>query len=429
MGGFVIGFLVLGQAPAARPEVPPLVLPASAVEPPAPLPAVPNGQTVSQPLSPNTNPPVEVTVPADPPPLPADIESDGFKRPLGARWERLELLWWWPKPGSLPALVTSSRGRTTETLLGGGKLDGQDVGGMRLTLGQAVNNSQTAGFEVSYMFLGTRSQSWQFGDPLNQRVATLSRPYIDANTGAESALLVSRPGVANGFLEVTNTSRATGWEVNGVGSVLAVQNAKFTALAGYRYFMLNEGLRVEQTTTLLPTAFNPQILAASADQFDASSRFHGGQLGLHAEFRNGPVFIELVGKIGLGRTVEVVRASGQTATVTAGYPLSLPQTLPAGFLAGPANTGRITRSAFAVLPEGQFKIGCKISDDSVFYVGYDFIYLSEAVRAADQIDRTIDPANTAFVPPGFAGGDRPRLGLKSSEFWLQGLTFGFDWKY
>ena len=47
--------------------------------------------------------------------------------------------------------------------------------------------------------------------------------------------------------------------------------------------MVNEGLRVEQTTLRfrLPDG-NPQVLTRSADQFDAHNRFHGGQLGLHA---------------------------------------------------------------------------------------------------------------------------------------------------
>jgi hypothetical protein len=197
--------------------------------------------------------------------------------------------------------------------------------------------------------------------------------------------------------------------------------------------MANEGLRVEQTSVRFPLPDgSPQTLAASADQIDAHNRFHGGQLGLHADVTRGPLCLQLVGKVALGRTVEVAKVSGQTAIYTGGDPLPLIQTFNAGVLGLPSNSGRVSKSAFAVLPEAQLKVGCKLGDNAHFYVGYNFVYLSDAIRPGDQVDRTLNPGQIPILPQPPAATlapDRPQLAPVRSDFWVQGLLFGMDYRY
>jgi hypothetical protein len=164
-----------------------------------------------------------------------------------------------------------------------------------------------------------------------------------------------------------------------------------------------------------------------SDQIDAHNRFHGGQIGLRGDVRKGPLFVEVAGKIAFGQTTEVVKTGGLTG-------LSPSPTgnlfTPGGLLAVSANSGRSSREAFAVVPEGSFKVGFACQNSRAF-VGYDFTYLSSAVRPGDQIDRTV---NLGQVPVlggsgAFTGPERPQLAVKSTDFWLQGLIIGLETRW
>jgi len=88
------------------------------------------------------------------------------------------------------------------------------------------------------------------------------------------------------------------------------------------------------------------------------------------------------------------------------------------------------REAFAVVPEASVKLGFECEHQRLF-VGYDFTYLSDAVRPGDQIDRTVNVGQVPLVggSPAFAGPERPRLVAKASDFWLDVLMFGLETRW
>jgi hypothetical protein len=133
------------------------------------------------------------------------------------------------------------------------------------------------------------------------------------------------------------------------------------------------------------------------------------------------VFVEMTGKVGFGQTVEVVEVSGQSVALRPGVPLPVVQTFQTGVLGQPSNAGKFTRSAFAVLPEASLKVGYRFKDRSRLYLGYNFLYLSDVVRPGDQVDRSADPAG------GVAA--RPAPLFAETDFWLQGLLFGLEFRY
>ncbi|MFO0852153.1 MAG: BBP7 family outer membrane beta-barrel protein, partial [Gemmataceae bacterium] len=342
-----------------------------------------------------------------------------------------------PKATPLPPLVTTARGdakpalggASTSLLVGNQSIHSPDVAGGRFTLGFAVNLEETAGLTVSYLFLGSRTSSVRVGDQTFGRTRSVGRPVINAATEIEDAVVAALPGVYGGAIDASTTSRVTGWEVSGLVNLYADSRARLSAIAGYRYFMVNEGLRVEQTTLFPGGTFGPSVMTSAADQFDAHNRFHGGQLGLTADLTRGSVFLQASGKVALGQSVSVVQVSGQTVAISPGLPP--PVTYYAGgVLAQPTNSGRWVRSGFAVLPEGMVKLGYRFADRSRFYVGYNFIYLSEAVRPGDQVDRTVDLAQVPVFGTGGPGTtDRPSPLITRSDFWVQGLMFGLEYRY
>lgn len=406
-------------------------------------PPLPNGTAVSQPLTPLELPPVVV----DPKPV-AEVKPEGVQRvedvqnpkherrgPLGPGWDDMEYLMWWPKAAPVPPLATGTRtgalpvlgGANTSLLVGGHALDNQDISGGRFTLGWALNNAETVGYELRYLFLGTRTNRVTVRDFNNPRVRALGVPYLNALTGLEDVFVTGAPGVATGSIYATTTTRMQGAEANAVANLYDSKNFKLNGTLGYRFLQLNEGLTVEQAR------YSGNTFGPIYDEFSTSNRFHGGQLGVHADLSKGIVYCEFTGKVALGRTFEVLRIDGATGINTPGPNGLAMQRFAGGVFAQPSNMGRYTHGTFAVIPEGTLKLGLKLSDVGRLYVGYNFMYLSDAIRPGDQIDRTINPMQVAALNPGGAGAmvlaDRPRPMMSRTDFWVQGLIIGLETRY
>lgn len=411
-------------------------IPASAATDPASL---PGGTDVSQPLQ-----PVVIADPTQPPTVTQTeiVIDDRDPRPgqvLGHSWGSDELLLWWPKAHPVPPLVTATRlgappvlGRPETVLLVGNRsIDTQDVAGYRLTMGWSLNKADTVGIEGQYFFLGTRTLSTSVTDIGNIHYRAIGLPYINALTGAEDVLTVAQPGLTSALVRVSTTTRVQGAEANTVANLFAGKGAKLHAIAGYRFFQVNEGLRVENSWLQYGLPGSPQTVGAIADQFDGRNEFHGGQVGLMADLHRGPFYVEITGKVALGRNFQVVFVDGETHLLGAANPFPIGGSFPGGVYAQPSNIGRFTHSAFAVVPEGIFKVGFKVGDRGRFYVGYNFLYMSDVVRPGDQIDRTVNPAQVPLLggSPLFTGQDRPRVTFDRTDFWVQGLIIGFEGRF
>jgi hypothetical protein len=417
-------------------------------------PMLPGGTEVSRPLTPVELPPAP-PIPAEPvPEQPSPVtrveevcQPKCVRRgPLGPAWDDLEFLLWWPKAHPLPPLVTATQTRVTRALpparlpvlgdpetvllVGGRAIDNQDIAGGRFTLGWSLNEAQTFGFELRYFFLGTRTLRARINDfgnppPGSPRIRTLGLPYLDAVTGEEAVFSLAFPGRSNGEVYAATTTRVQGAEANFVANLHDGQNLKLNGLVGYRYFQVHEGLSIAQVR------YGGTDVSTIYDQFDAHNRFNGGQLGLHADISRGIVFCELTGKIAFGETFEVVRIDGQSVVRSPGAFTISERVLPGGLYALPTNMGRYTSSVFAVVPEGTVKVGLRLGDCGRVYVGYNFLYLSDAVRPGDQIDRSLNTAQIPTVNPSgsFGPPDSPRPLVTRSDFWLQGLIIGLETRY
>lgn len=447
--GWVLILSAVASARQGTPTIPPppgrqgAALPDLHPVPPADGANLPGGTDVSKPLQPVLEPPPAPDPPpvVTPPPTVPELVDERDPTPgkvLGNWWDSDELLIWWPKAHNLPPLVTASRGTVpvlgrpeTTLLIGDRSIDTQDIAGYRLTHGWSLNKSDTVGIEGRYFFLGTRTLSDSVTDPGNDRFRAIGLPYTDAGTGQPAVFPLAVPGASSTRVTVSVSNRVQGAEANLVGNLFAARGVKVHALAGYRYFQANEGLRVEQTGLQYPTpetGFH-KTLGMIADQFDAHNEFHGGQVGLLADLHRGMFFVEMTGKAALGTNFEVVTIDGATHLITANYPVPLLRSFHHGVYAQPTNIGRVTRSVFAVVPEGTFKVGLKYSERARFYVGYNFLYLSDAVRPGDQIDRTMNPSQFPLLGGQVVGLDRPRAVVSHTDFWVQGLIIGFETRF
>ncbi|HEY1190400.1 MAG TPA: BBP7 family outer membrane beta-barrel protein [Gemmata sp.] len=455
----VVAFAFVPVVASAQPVAPPMPLAPLSPPPPAPLPPehvnpvgaeppfLKTGKNVSQPLTPVGPDPAELPPLApkvDEPkldPLPKldakPTEPEPPRGPLGPGWGSSELLYWWPARQPVPPLVAGTRTGLPPTfgdpgtalLVGGQALGSQPHAGGRFTTGSSINCAETFGYEISYLFLGTRTYRAAVSDFPGSPVQSFGLPYTNAVTGANEFLTLAQPGVSTAALTVSTSTRVQGWEVNTVANVIDDKKFKLNALAGWRYFQVHEGLRIEDTQLRF---LDVPGVYRSADQFDAHNRFHGGQIGLHADAHRGIVFCEMTAKVAFGQNYEVVKTEGmnvmQAPSLAGGTPWAFGGS---GIYVQPSNFGRTGRGVFAVVPEGTVKFGFRLGDSARVYVGYSFIYLSDAVRPGDQIDRTLNPAQLPIVSgtgPVFTA-DRPARIVNRSDFWAQGLTIGFETRY
>lgn len=407
--------------------------------------ALPGGTTVSQPLTPVgpepgaavspvklPEPPAAPKPDPDPPAPKPEVKEVPPERPigpLGPAWHDLSLLYWWPQRQPLPPLAVGARSGAlvpgapnARVLLGGQAIDTEPSAGGRFTFGTALNPKHTLGYEISYFFLGTRS-FWDAvrGGPGGQ-VGTLGVPLVNAETGAPEVLVLARPDGPSATLAVSSAVRVQGWEVNALSNLYASKHLKLNAILGWRYFQFHEGVGVHSTQIFGPT--DPQLLRSS-EQFDAHNRFHGGQIGLHADARRGNVFCELTGKVAFGQNYEVVRSEGMTILYGPSGTRSFGGT---GLFVQPSSFGRSANGTFAVLPEGTIKLGVRLGESGRFYVGYSFLYLSDAVRPGDQIDRTMGLAQLSVVGAPHSL-DRPARAIQRSDVWVQGVVVGFEARF
>jgi hypothetical protein len=401
--------------------------------------ALPGGREVSQPLTPVGPEPgaPKVDAPAKLPEPPAPPKPDAPKLeapkdepkeipperpigPLGPAWHDLSLLYWWPMRQPIPPLAVG--GANNRVLLGGRAIDSEPSAGGRFTFGTALNQKHTVGYEISYFFLGTRA-FWDAvrGGP-GTGIGTLGVPFVNADTGAPEVLVLARPDGPSATLAVSSAVRVQGWEVNALSNLYAGTHLKLNAILGWRYFQFHEGVGVH--TTQIFGAADPQ-LARVSEQFDAHNRFHGGQIGLHADARRGNVFCELTGKVAFGQNYEVVRSEGMTILYGASGTRSFGGT---GNFVQPGTFGRSANGTFAVLPEGTIKLGVRLGDSGRLYVGYSFLYLSDAVRPGDQIDRTAQFAQLAVVGAPVPVDRVPRA-IQRSDVWVQGVVVGFEARF
>ncbi|MCI0700508.1 MAG: BBP7 family outer membrane beta-barrel protein, partial [Planctomycetia bacterium] len=251
---------LVAQPSAAPPSAPATLLSGQAVSNTVPVgggevTSLPGGMEVSRPLTMVGPPEIELPVP-EPITIPEAkaIAPERVRGPLGPAWDGLELLFWWPMRQPVPPIVFGTRSgaqpalgqRGTLLIIGGQSLDTEPSAGARFTLGYSVNSEQTAGFEVVYFFLGTRTFRENLSN-VTGPIRSFGLPYTNAVTGRDEILALAQLGATHSFLSASTSVRVQGWEINGVANLHDGKHVKLNGLAGWRYFQVHEGLRLEQT--------------------------------------------------------------------------------------------------------------------------------------------------------------------------------------
>jgi hypothetical protein len=193
----------------------------------------------------------------------------------------------------------------------------------------------------------------------------------------------------------------------------------------------NENIGITENFMGLPNGPFAGVGGMIQDNFAVKNEFYGGQLGLNSEWRRGRWSVNLLTKVALGTTHETIDIAGTQTITAAPGANAVPGTYP-GLLAQPSNIGHHTHDSFAVAPEVGLNVGWQATNHLKLFVGYNFLYWSNIVRAGDQIDTVVDVVpsrlNGNAVPPLVqpAGATRPMVPFKETDFWAQGINVGLQ---
>jgi hypothetical protein len=203
-------------------------------------------------------------------------------------------------------------------------------------------------------------------------------------------------------------------------------------LGGFRYLQFVEDLDVVES---IPVVVGVPVFGADhltvTDHFGTRNTFYGGQVGVQAEFSYQQLVLGLRGKVALGDTREAIDIHGVTAPANIAGPVASPPPIPSGVLALPSNSGILGRDRFTAVPEFSLSVGWKVTERLRLDVGYTLLWWTSVVRAADQVDRTLNPTQipTPFGLGTLTGAARPVFLFQENAFWVQGLTFSLEFRF
>jgi hypothetical protein len=345
-------------------------------------------------------------------------------------WVRGEYLMWWGEGSRLPPLVTTATGNgsgildaaDTEIVVGGDLVDSERRDGARVTVGAWLDDEHCRAIEASFFLLNESDSliaTQSVGSPL------LARPFFNVQLQTGAVQTIAAEGVSNGGIFITTESDVDGAELVLRRQISFCCDRRVDFLFGYRYAGLDELLVIRDELTSIDPNSNVPVgtVVGGFDSFETFNQFHGGQLGIAMDFYRRRWTLGLVGKVALGNVRQQVTIGG---TTTVAVPGDDPVVTAGGLLAQPSNIGGFSRDEFAVVPEAQLNVRYRLTPNTEFSVGYTFIYMSDVVRPADQIDLRVDPRQITDPDNAVA---LPSFEFVASDFWLQGLNLGLEYKF
>ncbi len=353
------------------------------------------------------------------------------KESCGPRaWFDGEYLLWWFKgsPIPLPLLTTAPAGSTsalpgaignpdTGVLFGTTPTPSQAHSGFRVGGGAWLSDS--VGVEGGYFRLFNRTSVSSFSASGAPGSPFLAAPFQDAQTGAQSRVLLGAPGLRTGFATFGLDGQLQGADLNALGRMADTGPVQVDALAGFRWLALHEQLSIDEGDTRF--APPPGVTTMSFSQYQTRNDFYGGQVGLRLRTDSGPFFAIATGKLALGLVDERVRITGAVTRFGSG-------TFPGdGIITEPTTLGSLGRTHFAWAPQVGAKVGVHLTERAYATVGYDFLYISDVARPGN----SIDPVNNRSQSFGGAlvGAPRPAPILRDSIFYAHGLSFGLGFEF
>ncbi|MFM8271606.1 MAG: BBP7 family outer membrane beta-barrel protein [Gemmata sp.] len=364
---------------------------------------------------------------------PVELDAAAPARVRGLWWATGDYLLWQMRSAALPPLVARDVPGTPQalvgvpgtagqqTLFGGSNVNGDLRSGLRLRGGFWFDDTRLMGLDGEFFYLGGGGDGGRFASP---GTPPLSRPFLNAGTGAPDAQLVAFPDLLAGAVSVETETKLYGFAPALRCNLAYDCDSRIDVLVGYRNLWLDDRLRVtENLNAIGPGAVQAGTNIIVQDTFRAVNNFNGGLLGLAGGKKFGNMSLNARGSVSFGQTFTEATIDWQTLVTPPGGPTVLRA---GGLLAQRSNGGRHEFQSFAVVPELGFDLGYQITPNLRAQVGYTFLYWSSVARAGDQVDRVVDPVQLTGATSSLG---RPAFNPNRTDFWAQGVNFGLTIRY
>jgi hypothetical protein len=126
-------------------------------------------------------------------------------------------------------------------------------------------------------------------------------------------------------------------------------------------------------------------------------------------------------KVAMGSMRQAVIVNGNSTITPPGGASS---TTAGGLLAQPSNIGSQQDHRFAFSPELNLNVVYNVNSNWRLVGGYSFIYWNSVVMAANQIDTSINLTQNPAL-----GGVLPQPKFQRTDFWVQGISLGADYRW
>ncbi|MCS6977838.1 MAG: BBP7 family outer membrane beta-barrel protein [Gemmatales bacterium] len=384
--------------------------------------------------------------------LPSDAPPPGPQSPVALQWPWVypyaasnnaprniwldaEYVLWWSKEARLPPLVTGGPpgstgilGQPDTTILAGATdLDHNHRSGGRFTAGLWLDYDQTLGIEGGYQFAGERTVHLPVGAAVRPAEPILARPFDDAQTGLPSSSRVLFPNLRIQFVDIASSTWFQGAEFSVLVNHWHGPAYRVDFVGGFRFLELQDELRILESSKIDRNA--PELGGSRiyrSDEFAVRNRLVGAHAGLQVKVMTGPFFGSVLGRVSFGGMEQQLDIRGFTLVDS---PTEAPEPYNGGFLALPSNEGVRDRWKFVAVPELTARLGCTFRHRYTLFVGYTILYWAEVLRAGDQIDLTLNPAQMPISPAVMDGPNRPEVLWRETSFWIQGLSLGCEIRF
>jgi len=371
---------------------------------------------------------------------PADIGCDmqgcdgcGSCAPRHDWFASAELMLWWRRPQSLPALVTTSDpgtafesagelGQASTSVLFGNDRYGDSVStGGRFTLGKWLDAGHYQSLTGRFWLTGSEDFGFHTNSTSNPIIA---RPFLDFTTnpaGEANAVVVAFPNRRDASLTVEGTSEVYGADVSLQQLIRQGLGGRLDFMYGYQFLRINEDLHIRSDTLFTGAGDTSPVgtLRILRDQFDVENEFHGGHFGFSGYYEEGCWTLDGLIKFGFGSLTRRGTASGSTETIINGTSGFDPG---GGLLVRNSNAGAFSDSTFAWVPELNVNLGYHWRPGVDLSIGYSVLGLTDALQPWRAIDPNL-ASDLSDTPT------RPAPELSYGDYWVQAIQFGIRWYY
>jgi len=352
-----------------------------------------------------------------------------------------EYLMWWTRGTTLPPLITTSApqfggipgfGNTT-TVLGNGSFGDTFHSGGRITIGRWFGDGQCRGVEGRLFAINETNSNFT---ATTTQFPLLARPFFNVNAPfGPFSEVVADPARGVGGVNVNLQHSLWGAEVNYRRFLCGNPCARVDAIVGYRYLGMKDQLSITEEfvgTGVGATTVGgiPVAVGVVNDTFRTENHFHGGQIGLAGQLIRGRWSLDGRATVAFGNLTQMAEISGGQ---TLGLANGTVANFAGGLLALPgANIGRYTQNQFCVVPEVGLNVGYQLTSRLRFFVGYNFLYIGNALRPEGLIDSGVDVARIPNFPAGSTTPlpiARPAPQFNLSDYFVQGISFGVQFRW